>query len=77
MTTLDIRLPVEEISNILVSDSDEAEYNVTKLSPSKVTGVSYVKLLHGSSWLGCVMPKQDAENLILGLEKAIELGWVK
>ena len=75
MSTIDIRNNIGEVTNIVVADPNVDIYVADTLVVNSVTGGFNIKDTHASRTLR-VRDRQHAENLIKGLQKAIELGWV-
>ncbi len=73
MTTIDIRSGVQEVDTIIVGDKSNTSYVADSLERTAV-GFDLSDTEEGRTLR--VSDRQQAENLIKGLQKAIELGWV-
>lgn len=76
--TIDIRKHVEEkpITKIRITDGNPNVYRAELIEKFRDSGITVYDSATIASKKLLVKDKTHAENLIAGLQKAIELGWV-
>lgn len=80
MSSIDIRKDNGPITSITVGDTKNDSFNnIVRLNRGSSRDGNYIVVVPETRAAAChaIRTKEEAENIIKGLQKAIELEWVK